>query len=689
MRIKICVLLAGFVLLFLFIAAQRLPDLFPSDFPVAHSTQVVDRHGETLRVFTTPDGYWRFSAYLEDIDPEFIRLLLVFEDKRFWSHRGVDLLSLGRAVFQFIRHGRVVSGASTITMQTVRLLQPHRRTLSGKLFEMIQALRLERQLTKKEILEQYLTLAPYGGNIEGIEAACRFYFETNPARIPPSRAALLISLPQSPERRRPDRHPQQAQTARNNVLERLGQDGLLTTEQVQLAKTRPVPLERYQTPFLAPHLTRSLHQSNPEKELIQTTLDARLQQRLESIAAQAQQRFAVNEKKTLALMVVDNKSHQVLAHVGSGSFQVSQIDLTRARRSPGSTLKPFIYGLAFEQGILHPETMILDRPQRFGGYGPTNFDGEYHGWVSIRHALQRSLNLPAVQVLERVGPQRLLSRFAEMDIVMGQGTTPGLSLALGGIDTSLRQLVGLYSALADKGMYTPFSFTPDIEKKTGNPKKLLSPTAAWYVDDILRGMSLPAGLTATDRKGGKIRFKTGTSYGFRDAWVIGYTQRYTVGIWLGRPDGGYGKQTTGANSAVPILLQTFAALPDQPDNEAEEKPPANVILVGHSELSPGLQWFTTNATGNRQPEIPHIYFPVNGSTMQLFEGEHEGETQSITLKSFGGVPPFHWLVNGLPLGKNGEQQTAIIRYTPQGVGMTRITLIDGAGKRDKVEVWLE
>ncbi|MCI5113577.1 MAG: penicillin-binding protein 1C [Candidatus Electrothrix sp. AW1] len=687
-----CSLITGctLTLLILFFA---LPDPLPTPFPPPCSTKILDRNGKLLRLFTTKDGYWRLPAHLEKkgdntvVDPEFIRLLLACEDKRFWSHHGVDLLALSRAFFQLITQGRVVSGASTITMQTVRLLCPHSRSVWGKIFEMIQALRLEQQLSKEKILETYLTLTPYGGNIEGIEAACRFYFQKNAARITPSQAALLISLPQSPEQRRPDRHHQRAVAARNRFLHRLYSEGLLTAEQVQLGLQQPVPQKRSPTPFLAPHLSQRLYADMPGQENIRTSLSKPLQQQLETIAHQAQDRLSKDRRKTLALLVVANQGRKILAHIGSGDFWSNRIDLTRARRSPGSTLKPFIYGLAFEQGFLHPETRILDRPTRFGSYGPGNFDGYYQGWVAIREALHRSLNLPAVQVLERVGPQRFMSRFARLGLAVDPNKSPGLSLALGGTAASLMELTALYAALADQGTYRSLSFRPNVQIPFG--KKMLSKAAAWYVDDILRTRPPRSGVIPKGLQGHTVRYKTGTSYGYRDAWALGYTPNHTVGVWIGRPDWGYGKETTGANSAVPILFRVFAALRTIPElrQEANQLPvqkpaqiPAQVLRVRHNKLPLPLQWFSRTAGPKQQVNRPVIYFPVNGSTMQL------AHQPLLALKSHGGIPPFHWLINGRPLAR--KHQEAITSYSPQGPGLTEITLIDSQGKRDTVSVWL-
>ena len=681
-------------LLLLFFA---LPSPLPASFPPPCSTRVVDRDGRLLRLFTTKDGYWRLPAHLDTkdghtaVDPQFIRLLLACEDKRFRSHHGVDPLAMSRALIQFITQGRVVSGASTITMQTVRLLRPHPRTLWHKIIEMLQALRLEQLLSKEAILETYLTLTPYGGNIEGIEAACRFYFQKNATRITPSEAALLISLPQSPERRRPDRRHEQAVAARDRFLHRLHEEGMLTEEQVRLGLDQPVPHKRSPTPFLAPHLSQRLAARFPEREEIRTSLVRPLQEQLESIARQVQDRLGADGRKTLAILVVENQGRRVLAYIGSGDFWSNGIDLTRARRSPGSALKPFIYGLAFEQGFLHPETRILDRPTRFGGYGPGNFDGRYRGWIAVREALQRSLNLPAVQVLERVGPQRLLSRFAGLGLDVDPDNPPGLSLALGGTAASLEELTGLYAALADRGQFRPLSYSPSgPDAPVPSGQKMLSGAAAWYVDDILRTRPPQSGLVHKGMQGTRIRYKTGTSYGYRDAWALGYTPGgHTVGVWVGRPDWGYGKETTGANSAVPVLFRVFAALGTIPElhddvhNNGRQKGqriPAEVLLARYNQLPRHLQWFTRSAGAGQVVNKPRIYFPVDGSTMQL------DKEPLLALKAHGGTPPFHWLVNGRPLGR--EHREAVTSYTPQGPGLTRITLVDSRGKRDTVSVWL-
>ncbi|PIE56753.1 MAG: penicillin-binding protein 1C [Desulfobulbus propionicus] len=669
----VLLLLGGCSLLLVFagLADRYLPmPLLTQAEEIAWSTRVVDRQGKTLRVFTTPTGFWRLPADLDRLDPRFIAGLFAVEDQRFWTHPGVDPLAMARATGQYLLNGRVLSGASTLTMQLVRLLSPRPRTVYNKLVEMIQALRLEQRMTKRQILELYLSLAPYGGNIQGVEAASLLYFRDAPTRLVPSRMALLLALPQAPESRRPDRFPANATHSRNLLLARLEKKGVLTSEAAQLAATRPVP-GRASAPFLAPQLTGSLHRALPDSQCITTTLDRELQTKLEAIAAQAS--FALDRQTTVAALVVENATHQVLAHLGSGDFRQCQLDLTRAVRSPGSALKPFIYAMALERNLLHPKTLIFDGHQRFDTYGPSNFDGTTHGWVSVRTALQRSLNLPAVQVLERLGPQRFVSRLQRAGVTLRYQGQAGLSLALGGAGCTLEELVGLYTALARAGMYADLKTQPQQEAVE---TRLLSRRSVLLLDDCLLQLHTAPLAGAPGRV---IRYKTGTSYGFRDAWAVGYDHGHTIGIWVGRPDGGYGKQLTGASAAVPLLKQVVAALPAvETKASAAGEAPADLEA-----LPSGLRWFTDNTP--ELPAAPRIHYPVDGSRVIL---KRCGDSlEAIPLRAQGGVMPYHWLVNGspVPLPANGE----VASFTPQGPGGVQITLIDARGRHDRVAAWLE
>lgn len=627
------------------------------------SAEVVDSAGRPLRLFTTSDGRWRLRTNLAAVDPQFVRALIACEDSRFYDHPGVDVVALLRAAGQYLVNGRVVSGASTITMQTVRLLHPRPRTVGSKLIEIGEALRLERRLNKEQILSLYLSLTPCGGNLEGIEAACRFYFNKSPQRLTPSETALLIALPQSPERRRPDRFPQQAKAARNRVLARLQEAGLVSAEDAAVAAALPVPGRRFSAPFSAPHLAGRLHAAAPEKHRIVTTIDGPTQRRLEAIAAKNAEEFEPG--LTFAVLVVENSSRRIIAHLGSGDFFAdSQLDLTRAVRSPGSILKPFIYGLAFERGLLHPESLINDTPRRFGNYRPKNFDGRSHGEITVREALHRSLNIPAVAVLNRLGPLSFVDRLERAGVGLRYRGRAELPLALGGAGMTLEEVVSLYADLADGGRTAPLCSVCEQRPPQHPAPPLLSPAAAWYVDDILRTMPFPRGQRSSE----DLRFKTGTSWGFRDAWAVGYNRHFTAGVWVGRPDGGFGCGGTGSTLAVPLLFTVFAALPSRPG--IAEQPPPGVISGDTASLPSALRSFDRRGRGRAPIRPLTLLSPLDGSTIPL-------SADGIALSARGGTPPFHWFVNGTPLPVVPGR--GMVRAPDNGVGWYRVMVVDSDG----------
>jgi penicillin-binding protein 1C len=627
-----------------------------------YSTEVIAADGEPLRLYTTRDGYWRLPVDSEAVDRRFIRMLLTYEDQRFFSHPGVDPLALVRAAWQALVNGRVVSGASTLSMQVVRLLQPRPRNLGNKLLEMWRALLLEQRLSKREILDLYLSLAPYGGNLQGLRAASRFYFAKEPRFLTTAEAALLVALPQSPERRRPDRHPRAALAARNAVLGRLVGEGVLSEAQAARAASRPLPRSRLPAPGLAPHLADRLRADRPGPKPIRTAVNAGLQRRLQAIALRYQAGLA--DGLTVAALVLDNDSGGTLAYLGSGDYFANrfpgQVDMVRAMRSPGSALKPFIYGLGFDAGFLHPETLVNDRPGLTAGYDPANYDRRYEGELSVREALQRSRNVPAVRVLQRLGPARFLRHMERAGVALrlpGSSQQPGLPIALGGVGISLEQLVGLYASLAQR---------PD--------GGALSRAAAWYVTDILRGSPLPAGFL---RREPGIAFKTGTSYGFRDAWAVGYDAGHTVGVWVGRPDGGYTSGLSGLEAAVPVMLAVFDQLPRAGLAPLLAAPPEGVLRVASNELPESLRRLDAAVpdSGTQQPG-PRILYPPEGARVAV---EEDGE---LLLEIRGGRGPFHWLVQGRYLGSVTQQRSS--PWVPPVEGAVRLTVIDSAGRSDSV-----
>jgi penicillin-binding protein 1C len=417
---------------------------------LAFSTLVVDRDGKLLRPYATPEGRWRMPATRENVDPRFLQLLLAYEDKRFYAHPGIDPYALGRAFAQLATQGRIVSGASTITMQVARLLEPRaERSFNAKLRQMLRALEIERALSKDEVLALYLSLAPYGGNLEGVRAASLAYFGKEPRRLTLGEAAMLVALPQSPERRRPDRSSRALREARDRVLERAAASSIFPLDEIERAKREPVPDTRRPMPILAPHAAEAAVAAAPQRNLHRLTIDAALQTSLEELARERAR--ALGPDISVAILAVDHANGDVLARVASADYfdtrRAGQVDMTSAVRSPGSTLKPFIYGLGFEDGLIHPETLIEDRPIRFGGYAPENFDLHFQGTVTVRRALQLSLNVPAVAVLDRVSPSRFAAartRQAGSLRSRQNEVPPGLAISLGGVRRST-MLVALYA----------------------------------------------------------------------------------------------------------------------------------------------------------------------------------------------------------------------------------------------------
>ncbi len=654
------------------------------------STLVLDEDGGILRGFLSTDDKWRLPVSAEDVDPAYLDLLMAIEDQRFFTHPGVDPLAVARAGWQWLKAGRIVSGASTLTMQTARLLEPRPRTLKNKVIEMARALQLERHFDKRQILSIYLTLAPFGGNLEGVRAASLSYFDKEPQYLTRGQAALLVALPQSPESRRPDRHPTRALSARDAVLDRALTEGAVTDSQAKEAWEEAVPAQRLAFPFRAPHLARRLKNSNEEK-VIQTSIDPSLQEALENFIGH-EARWA-DDGASIAVVVVENETWNVKAYLGGADFWApqGQLDLARAFRSPGSALKPFLYGLAFDDLTLHPQTLIEDRPMVFGDYAPQNFDKSYQGTVTIAEALRQSLNVPAVQVLDRIGPVRLASSLAQAGAQLSFaqiGAAPSLPLALGGVGIRLLDLTALYVGLANGGEMRRLRLTTQDEFIS--PRRIFSRAAAWYVTDILKGSAMPDGWAPRAGIDGKrpIAFKTGTSYGFRDAWSVGYSGAYTVGVWVGRADGSARPGHFGRNTAAPLLLNVFGLLPVE--RRVFPAPPDNIISVNDRRNLPlAMRVFkprTRKASYNaRQTDTPApvIKFPGNGVSVAL---PGEGEDSALALKAVGGALPLRWMVNNELLPPASFLDTTFWR--PAGLGYADIMVVDAYGRSARSHVRL-
>lgn len=562
--------------------------LFPPPLPRQRDTSalVVARDGTPLRAFADADGVWRYPATPETVSPLYLEALLHYEDRWFWRHPGVNPLALLRAGGQLLGSGEVVSGGSTLTMQVARILETDRSAARGastrtplrKLRQILRALQLEAHLSKREILILYLERAPFGGTIEGVEAASWAYLGKPASRLSKAEAALLAVLPQSPSRLRPDRHPEAARAARDKVLARMADLGVWTRAEVADARIEPVVSRQLQPPLIAALLSQRLHAAKPQAARIVTTIDVELQRTLEERVAAYFSNLP--ERTSAALLVVDNRTMQARAYVGSVRFgdtpRLGHVDMVRAWRSPGSTLKPYLYGMALDDGLIHSESLLIDAPQTFGDYRPGNFGEDFNGPVSAAQALRLSLNVPAVDLLERVGPERFAARLAHggIDLKFPDASRPNLALILGGTGVRLEDLVGAHAAFHRDGVAGRVRYRPEdplIERR------LLSPGAAWIVREMLESNPRPGETEYFDRGNRpRVAWKTGTSYGFRDAWAVGASRRYTVGVWVGRPDGTPLPGQYGAVTALPLLFEVFDTLPRDPRDTQPARRPANV-----------------------------------------------------------------------------------------------------------------
>ena len=654
----------------LWIDATLLPSL-----TVATSVEVLDRDGTLLRAYTVDDGRWRLALAPDQVDPVYLAMLIAYEDKRFRDHAGVDPLSLSRALVQAVWNGRVISGGSTLTMQVARLLEDGTTgEVDGKLRQMRVALALERRLTKDQILQLYLHLAPFGGNLEGVRAASISYFGKEPRRLTPAEAALLVAIPQAPESRRPDRAADRAEAARTRVLARAVAEGVIDQDTADAALREEVPGLRKPFPALAPHLADRALAEDPGLGRHDLTLDAALQRQLEALAREAV--AGQSAELQVAILVADHASGEILASVGSAGYQADLrqgfVDMTRALRSPGSTLKPLVYALAFDEGLAHPETLIDDVPMSFGGYAPQNFDRQYRGTIRLREALQLSLNIPVVQLTEALGPAKLVAAMEKAGMKpVFPGDQPGLAIALGGVGVTLEDMVGLYATLARGGVTRPLTYRLNASGAEG--QRVVSGVAAWQVGDILAGLAPPPGSPSN-----RLAYKTGTSYGHRAAWAIGYDGRHVVGVWLGRADGTPVPGAFGAEVAAPVLFQALNRL--KPKLDPQPPAPAATILVANADLPQPLQRFRSrSAAFEGEADAPAVAFPPDGAEVELLPA-------GLKVRVAGGTAPFTWLADGVPLVVALDAREAMLALP--GAGFVTLSVIDAKGRSDRVAVRL-
>lgn len=634
--------------------------LFP--FPIEaikninYSTAVYDKDGQLLRAFTNSDGRWIFHVSLNELNQNFIRATLAIEDRRFFQHRGVDFISVIRAVFQNISNGRKISGASTLSMQTVRLLENRPRTFASKIIETVHAIYFEMHYSKEDILSMYFTLAPYGGNIHGIKAAAKKYFNKEPNDLTLSESALLAGLPQSPSRLRPDRYPERAMKRRGMVLKSMLRDGVIDHKSFEFALVEPVTVERHVMPFEAPHFAEMIRRTHP-RETVLTTIDSRIQLFAEQVLREAVERLRDSRVSNGAVVVIENATGKVRAMVGSADFSSAtdfgQVNGAISQRSPGSALKPFTYALGFERGFYSSASQINDSPVRYGEYLPKNYDEEFHGLVTIREALVESLNIPAVEVLDKVGYGSLYSllRQSGLTTLNKSPDTYGLSLTLGSSEVKLLELTNAYAMLARLGVYKPPVLVESDNTHQG--QRILSEGSTYIVANILSDSSRlqDIGIYRNEKIAPRVSFKTGTSYGQRDAWTFAYNKEYTIGVWLGNFSGASSKALVGLEVATPVAFKIFDWLYSNRTVVWYDKPDS-IGLQGDNDLfvkSTVLPAADSIEVSDR--DKPRIISPAGGASYFLSGPQGIPQEIPFSARPGSGTNALYWFLNGQLLSR--------------------------------------
>jgi penicillin-binding protein 1C len=550
----------------------------PARLSSAHSVVVEYRDGAPAHVFLAPDERWRVPTVLEEVDPAYLRALLTLEDKRFHWHMGVDPLAVARAAVTNVLRGRRVSGASTLTMQLVRVLEPRPRTLLSKFIESLRAAQLELRLSKREILAAYLQFVPYGRNVEGVEAAALAYFGHRATHLSPAEMATLLAVPQNPNRRFPT--PENAarlKAARDEVAQRLFDEEALplgpkearVTPEAALAEVRATAVPSRLTPFPreAPHAAVWLRAQRPGQARLRTTLDAGAQRLVERTMRDAAPELVAKGIHNGTAVVVDRERAEVVALVGNFDFfdtaHGGQLPGFATTRSPGSALKPLIYALGIDQGLAGPEQLVADIPAVYGTYAPRNFDGRFQGLVRLEDALSQSLNTPFVKLLQRLGVERFLGalRLAGVTSLHPDPGHYGLSAAVGGIELTPLEVAGVYVALAENGHARPLKLLEEGQPEA-SAQALFSPGAAWLTRRALSLKDRPDFPVRRKLTGlpPRVHWKTGTSFGHRDAWAAGSGPRHTAVVWVGNFDNAPSVHLVGADASGPILFDILEAL---------------------------------------------------------------------------------------------------------------------------------
>ncbi len=628
---------------------------------------LTDRHGRPLRIVLGDDEQDARPVSLATVSPWVAPALIAAEDKRFARHFGIDPLAILRAIKQNLTHRRRISGASTISTQVIRLAQPRSRTIVTKGLEAMQAIRMERHLTKDAILEQHLNRAPFGGNLTGIESAGQLYFNKSAAELTLAESALLMGLPQSPARLRPDRHAEAARKRMLVVLSRMERCGVITPAQRAAAEHQPMRIAAGHRPFEAPHFCDFILQHHAVEGTVRTTLDQDLQREVERVTSRHVHALRRRGIHGAAVVVLEVETGAIRALLGSPDYFDSQhagmVNAAVARRSPGSALKPLIYAMALDQGIITPGSTIQDHPLHFRDHTPSNFDGQFRGPVSVREALILSLNIPALTLTRQVGVHRTLAGLRELglDTLDRAPEHYGLGLALGGGECRLLELVNAYACLAREGRFRPYRVLEPAGKAQQPPQsaadwqRIFAPETAYMINDMLSGHERSQAIFGhmADAQLPRIAWKTGTSSDFRDAWTIAWNPDYVVGVWAGNLHGGGAPGLVGAEVAAPLAGDIFRLLPGSRESPWFARPEGlrerHLADGSRDWYVPGISVGGDAATVGAAPV--QIISPVNGATYRRFDSSGSGQSLALRAASGHGVnTELHWFANGSHIG---------------------------------------
>ncbi|MCX7005336.1 MAG: penicillin-binding protein 1C [bacterium] len=680
------------------------------------SSQILDINGTVLRQGLAANDTRCYPVALSNMGAWTARALLAAEDRRFFAHHGVDGWALARAAFLNARLGRVASGGSTLSMQVMRMAVPRRRTIRAKLIEALHAVVLETRCTKNNIIELHLNRASFGGNLVGIEAASRQYFGKAAQDLSLGESALLIGLLQAPTRLRPDRHLARARERRDYVFTRMRAVGMISEAERIAAAQQPLVIRATPAVALAPHFCNFMLERQvvaARSGSVRTTLDTRLQQLVGATVATYTSAMAHAGVHGCAVVVLDVRTGALAAMLGAPRFadaaHAGQVNCALAPRSPGSALKPFVYAMAFEQGLLTPATVLQDAPMQFGTYEPENFTKDFHGPVSVQEALALSLNIPAVQVAQQLGPTRVVNWLQACGIstLTRPVATYGLGTVLGACEVTLLELANAYACLARGGLYLPVRLNADEPSSTGT--RLLSPEACWLVSAIL-GDSQRAnndGLAIPGTHMPRIAWKTGTSSGLRDAWTVAYNPDWVVAVWCGNADGAAAHSLIGYQRAAPIAFDIFQQLYT---GAADAAPwfmqPAGItsrLVCAHSGLPAcptcprnltswciaGISDPRPCATHSRTaaPAAPlRILSPARDITYHLHNDRAPGDNTLVLRADATGSQDLHWFVDDIWLGVSAPNAAL---HWPLQRGPHVIACADTRGHTDALRITVE